>query len=229
MKDALKTYLDAILTDLPDTAAARTWRDELYARTYAVYDRAVAAGKTPAEAYNEAVVSVGNVSDMIRAFREQAAPTPEGARTPEHRRIAANVMTAVAVMLYILSVVPILLLQDEIGVVGMFVCVAVATGLLILRPYTADKTATRSGGGAGDGSSDNKIDFAQKDGRFRAICSLLWCLMVLIYLGISFWTRAWYITWVIFPLTACLEGVLRAAWNLVILAREDGKKGGDRQ
>ena len=228
MKDALKTYLDAILTDLPDTDAARVWRNELYAKTYAVYDQAVAAGKSPAEAYNEAVVSVGNVSGTIRALREQTAPTPEEARVREPRRIASSVMTAVAVMLYIMSVVPILLLQDEIGVVGMLVCVAVATGLLILRPYTADKTVARSGGAAGEGS-DGKIDFAQKDGRFRAICSLLWCLTVLIYLGISFWTRAWYITWVIFPLTACLEGVLRAAWNLVILGREDGKKGGDRQ
>ena len=36
---------------------------------------------------------------------------------------------------------------------------------------------------------------------------LIWCLGVALYLGLSFLTRAWEITWIIFPLMGAVQGL----------------------
>lgn len=41
----------------------------------------------------------------------------------------------------------------------------------------------------------------------RSISTLVSTVTVIVYLIVSFWTHAWHITWVIFPLVSAVKGV----------------------
>ena len=43
---------------------------------------------------------------------------------------------------------------------------------------------------------------------------MLWILGTLCYLGISLITQAWFITWLIFPITGAVSGLIHAAFDL---------------
>jgi hypothetical protein len=47
-----------------------------------------------------------------------------------------------------------------------------------------------------------------------SVKSLMGILTLVIYLGISFATGAWYITWLIFPLSGAIKGLIKAILDL---------------
>lgn len=51
--------------------------------------------------------------------------------------------------------------------------------------------------------------------RRRSLTGAAWCLVVVVYISISFATFAWHITWIIFPLAAALQQMLKLfqAWR----------------
>ena len=119
------------------------------------------------------------------------------------------VLTAVAIMMYILAVIPVLLF-DEMGVVAMFVFVALATGLLVFnnmtkpRYYKTDDTVVED-------FRAWQYEKAGKNSMQKAISSALWSITVLVYLAISFTTHDWHLTWIIFPLAGVVENIIRIA------------------
>lgn len=120
----------------------------------------------------------------------------------------STILLAVAVMLYILCIVPIILIQNTFGVVLMFVIIAVATGIIIYRSIF---------------SSNNKSDEEEKkkepeNPTLKAVKSCVWAVAVIIYFVISFLSSAWYITWLVFPITGAITDVIEACFDL---------KGGD--
>lgn len=122
----------------------------------------------------------------------------------------STILLAVAVMLYILCIVPIILIQNTFGVVLMFVIIAVATGIIIYRSIF---------------SSSNKSDDEEKDEKpenpiLKAVKSCVWAVAVIIYFVISFLSSAWYITWLVFPITGAITDVIEACFDL---------KGGDNK
>ena len=48
----------------------------------------------------------------------------------------------------------------------------------------------------------------------ESIHTLIWCIGLAVYLIISFATGAWYITWVMFPLIGCVQGLMDAITDL---------------
>jgi len=60
-------------------------------------------------------------------------------------------------------------------------------------------------------SNDNK---KAKSVRGGAISSLVWTLTILIYLLLSFWTGAWYITWILFLVAVCIEAVVTLVFRI---------------
>ena len=44
---------------------------------------------------------------------------------------------------------------------------------------------------------------------FETVETAYWCLFTAVYLGISFWTMAWHITWIVWPVAGCLFPVFQ--------------------
>lgn len=56
---------------------------------------------------------------------------------------------------------------------------------------------------------------SNKDKGLETIATVYWCIVTAIYLGWSFWTFQWNITWIIWPIAGVLYGAIAAIYNAV--------------
>ena len=117
-------------------------------------------------------------------------------------------------MLYILCVVPVILLDDSIlGVVIMFVMVAVATGIVIYNNMTKPKYLKKDSTVVEE-FKEWKASNVEKNTLYKSITGAMWSVIVIIYFVISFLTMAWHITWIIFLIGSALQGIVHAIFEL---------------
>ena len=122
----------------------------------------------------------------------------------ENEKKSALLLT-VAVMLYILCAVPIIIIPNQVGLVLLLVMVAVATGLMIFRSRL--------------NSSDKRDKNEEKPPKtenpiLKAVKRCVWVIAVVVYIVISFSSGAWYITWLVFPITGAIIDVIKACFDL---------------
>lgn len=114
-------------------------------------------------------------------------------------------LLAVAIVLYILCVSPVIIIQNEIGIVLMFVMIAVATGIIVYR-----STLNRKNNDDEEKAENKK----NENPTLKAAKSCVWAVAVIIYFVISFLSSAWYITWLVFPITGAITDVIEACFDL---------------
>ena len=113
---------------------------------------------------------------------------------------------AVAVMLYILSIVAIILCSAQfdapiVGVSLFFVFIAAATGLIIYNSiYYSKKTK--------DKPEEKKNTICKQ------VINIVDVIGVIIYFIVSFATMAWYITWVIFLIVGLVDEIVKLLFNI---------------
>lgn len=171
------------------------------------YNDLISDGKTEDAAYHIAVASIGDVSGLIRDNGKETAPVAA------HDRNRSGLFTAIAVALYILCVVPCILLQNEAGVVVMFVMIALATGLLIYNNHTKNRYQKEDDTMVEEFKAW-KEDNKQNRQAEKAITGALWLITVGIYFYLSFATGAWHITWLVYLICAAVCMVVKGIFDL---------------
>lgn len=115
---------------------------------------------------------------------------------------------SIAVFLYIFSVAFLIYFaamfgEPIIGVTGMFICIAIATGLIVytttlvpvdLIPYVKGKNLP-----------EFQMSHIKNPGKFKAFFKLYWMIVTIIYLGVSFSTGRWGITWLIWLIAVAVK------------------------
>lgn len=179
----------------------------------------IAEGKSEEAAYNIAVASVGDISELLDVLKEESStPDPIASSEYIYWKKRSAILVPIAVMLYILCVVPPIVadalhMNDAIGACGLFLFVGIATAIIIFNNMskpTMDKL---------DSTIVNEFKEwkANQEGRKRArkaINSALWTITVIFYFLVSFTTGAWYITWIIFLMGAAAENIIKAIFEL---------------
>lgn len=198
MKEKLISYVNLLFAGNADCDDIR---QEILQNTLDRYDDLLDQGKTPEAAYRLAIGGIGDINELLG----QEPPAPE---TPTRRDTPGKKgMRAVAVALYILCPLPLLALADSgleiYGLCGLLTFVAVATALMMLGSP-----------GKGGETREEERPMSPRQDLWRGIRCLISLLTVAVYLGVSFLTRAWYITWLIFPIAAALEGIIKAIVDL---------------
>lgn len=210
MKEQLEKYVELLFAGSP---ASEDMMQEILQNTLDKYDDYIAQGKSPEAAYRLAISGIGDISELLG--QEQNSPVPQ---SPTHtntdyrgrpiKPMWKKVLTAVAVGLYILCAVPLIILSeagyDTLGVISAISIAAVATVAIIIASGGESNTQKEK-----DDDEDRNQPPMQK-----AINSLVDVLGLIAYLFISFQTGAWHITWVIFPIIAALNGIVRAIFDL---------------
>ena len=210
MKAQLEKYVELLFAGSP---ASEDMMQEILQNTLDKYDDYIAQGKSPEAAYRLAISGIGDISELLG--QEQNSPVPQ---SPTHtntdyrgrpiKPMWKKVLTAVAVGLYILCAVPLIILSeagyDTLGVISAISIAAVATVAIIIASGGESNTQKEK-----DDDEDRNQPPLQK-----AINSLVDVLGLIAYLFISFQTGAWHITWVIFPIIAALNGIVRAIFDL---------------
>lgn len=212
MKEQLEKYVELLFAGSP---ASEDMMQEILQNTLDKYDDYIAQGKSPEAAYRLAISGIGDISELLG--QEQNAPVPQSptpAKTDYRGRpikpMWKKVLTAVAVGLYILCAIPLILFGETgfetLGLIATISIAAVATVAIIIA----------SGGDAEDETDKDEDDEEDRHQPplQKAINSLVDVLGLIVYLFISFQTGAWHITWVIFPIIAALNGIVRAIFDL---------------
>ena len=137
------------------------------------------------------------------------------------------VMSSVAVAMYILCWLPLVLLSvlietsevgSIVGLVVMFVMIAAATSLFIIQGMTKPEFMREKAKDDDEDDDDDDDTPRNKKGEkhpvYKAISGALWCLTVVVYLGVSFLSGAWHITWLIFLIATAIDNIIKACFEL---------------
>lgn len=119
------------------------------------------------------------------------------------KRKQSALLLAIAIMLYILCVIPPIIFESVLGVVLMFVMIAAATGIIVYRGITNSKA--------------QKEENEQKEPEnpvLKAVKSGVWAVATVTYFAISFASGAWHTTWLVFPITGAIVNVIEACFDL---------------
>ena len=194
MREQLIQYVSLLFSG---TENCEDIRQEILQNTLDRYDDLIAAGKSPEYAYRQAISGIGDINEILAG---QSGTAPD-ARIPVSEdpdsAAAKRLMRALAIALYILSITPLMLLsefgQDTLGFCFTLVMVAVATVLLILgKKVPSDRKKLQKG-----------------------INNIVGAAGLAAYFIVSFTTHAWALTWLIFPLTGAVQGLLSACLDLM--------------
>lgn len=128
------------------------------------------------------------------------------------------VLTSISVMLYILCVVPPILtemlpINENLGAVGLFVFIAIATSLLVYNSYTKPHPP-KTDGSMVEEFKEWKKEKDDSRTATKSIRSMVWSLTTALYFVVSFTTGAWYVTWVIFLMGSAVNSLIKAITDL---------------
>ncbi|MDL2318508.1 permease prefix domain 1-containing protein [Eubacteriales bacterium OttesenSCG-928-A19] len=232
--------IDAMFEGAPQNRKTLEAKEEMLQNLMEKYEDLLAEGRSEEAAFNIAIGSVGDISDLVEELK-QSPPPPKAASfpepdmsgyadepaqavavDPEYQKHHKAMVVSVAVMLYILSPVAVIFFGGKLGLILLFVMLAAGTGLLIYNGMT-------SSGKPASGPADMPASDAphaeeselprrkmSKDQRsfFGALSSALWLITVSLYFLISFSTGAWHITWIIFLIAAAANNMLKAFMDM---------------
>jgi hypothetical protein len=209
--DRIKEYLNERFSQLPPTPQAVELRDEMAINLNEKYEDLLRQGYGEDRAFQMTVGSVGDLSELFASLSiKQDEKEVFGM---EQAKKKSAMLTAIAVMLYILSPVFIILLGSIgapiPGLTLMFLSIAAATGLLVYNHMTRPRYLKKDDKMVEEFKEWSSEKTARKEAR-SAVSSALWMLTVAGYFVISFLSGAWHISWIIFLVGAALQSLLNA-------------------
>lgn len=204
MKDQLKNYIDLLFAGASD---AEDIKQEILQNTLDRYDDLVSQGKTPEAAYRLAISGIGDINEILgnpeaAVASSTAAPKPTETKEDKSKR-------AIAIAMYIACPIPLIILAEfgfaTLGLCMLLILVAGATALLISCGKD-EKEET---------DEDTALHNLPPEARLRgSINKIIRTSALILFFVISFITGAWLITWLVFPISASIQGLVNAIFDL---------------
>lgn len=215
MEDRIRDYVENLFVNAPQTQKVYEMKVELIQNLIDKYHDLIEGGKSEEDAYNITVLGIGDINELLSEVEKQETTYME--KADYYKRRSALCIT-IAVMMYILSVVPVIVfaelhLSEVLGVAIMFVLIALATGLIIYNSMTKPKknetpeTVVDEFRQWQSGQSNSK-------NAYKALMSAYWPLMLAVYFIFSFLTGRWDVSWIIFLIAPAGSGIIKAIFEL---------------
>ena len=205
MREQLIQYVELLFAGATDSEEIK---QEILQNTLDRFDDLVAQGKSPEAAYRLAITGIGDINEILGATVHSPAATATPVQTvqPETEEdIRRKKIRAGAIALYIICALPLIVLSqfglDILGLCLTLLIVAFATYLMIVT-------------GKKDDDEDEKESKEAKHPLKESIGNIIWVVGLILYFGSSFYTGAWHITWLLFPIMACARGLSDAIIDL---------------
>lgn len=217
MNEKLRNYIEFLFEDAPKTKEVIELKEEMLQNLIDKYNDLVSEGKSSEAAYNIATASIGDVNDLIAQLKNRPTYQQGFEKEMLASKKRSALFTSIAVMLYIMSVIPVMLLGEIgtgiLGVVIMFILIAIATGLIVYNSMSKPKYLKKDQTVVEE-FKEWKANSIEKNALYKSICGAMWSIVVVIYFIISFMTMAWHITWVIFLIGSAIQGIIHAIFEL---------------
>lgn len=213
MEDKLRRYVEGLFKDVPPTKEIVELKEEMIQNLKEKYEDLKQEGKSEEAALNIAVAGIGDINELIEDMEKTKNVTVNN-----RDRQKSAMLTTIAVMLYILSVVPILISLNSpynflCGVIGFLIIITCATGILIYNSMTKPKYIRKEDTMVAEFKEWQTNRANQKSAR-ASISVALWSIILALYFIISFTTGAWHITWVIFIIAVAVEALINIFTSL---------------
>lgn len=218
MEERLVNHIDILFSGMPQNANTQEVKDEILQNSIDKYHDLLDEGNDPETAYSKTVASIGDIHSL---FPNNMVNIED---KMERQRKKSALLVTIAVMTYICSIIPCIILADTgleiLAVALMFAMIALATGLLIYNGMTKykpmeEQTMVNEFKQWQSGKpSDKQIK--------KQISGIIWCIIVVIYFILSFATGAWYITWVLFLVGEAIDQIVKLCISMKM--ENDSKK-----
>lgn len=210
MIQQIRIYVNELFADAPQTKKAAELKEEVCSNLIDKYVDLTGRGMSEEEAYKAAIASIGDIDELFKMLEQED-------EDPASRRKNA-LLVSIAVMLYIISVVPLFIANtmgydEELGLVAMLAICAVATGLLVFNYMTRPKYR-RLDDTMVEEFKEWKQQRKKDNGTFGAISGALWTIIVAIYFLISFGFGIWHVSWIVFLIGIAIQQIIRAVMQL---------------
>ena len=206
MRDQLIQYVNLLFAGVRD---ADEMRAEILQNTLDRYDDLVAQGKSPEAAYRLAISGIGDVNEIFGVHTEKVnAPQAvrDSAQT-DHDDAQQKKLRGIAVAMYILCAVPLIVLSefglDILGLCLTIGMVAAATYIMVITSKDDD-----------DDEANEKTQQTPRQELKKSIGKIISTIALVVFFLLSFSTGAWHSTWLIFPIAACVKGLVNAILDL---------------
>ena len=213
MREQLIQYVELLFAGATDSEEIK---QEILQNTLDRFDDLVAQGKSPEAAYRLAITGIGDINEILGAATHApavATSVPVQTVQPETEEdIRRKKIRAGAIALYIICALPLIVLSqfglDILGLCLTLLIVAFATYLMIVT-------------GKKDDDEDEKESKEAKHPLKESIGNIIWVVGLILYFGSSFYTGAWHITWLLFPIMACARGLSDAIIDLAEVKKHE--------
>lgn len=220
MNERLQRYVDNIFESAPKNRNTYELKEEILQNLNEKYNDLIDQGIPDQVAYNSAVAGVGDIRELIDSLGTEDSLATKYSKPAivytkeeiEKSKKRSALFISIAVMLYITSVIPPILISNNLGPVFLFLMIAFATGLIIYNSMTQIKP---------NSEKEENYDFKANSENTKkqksvlgAVSSALWAITVVIYFLISFSTMDWHITWIIFLIAGAVNAVIKAVFDL---------------
>ncbi|MCL2221807.1 MAG: permease prefix domain 1-containing protein [Oscillospiraceae bacterium] len=214
MQDKLRKYIDGLFENTTPTRKSVELKEEMIQNLHDKYNDLLGEGKSEEAAYNIAVAGIGDISGLLKELEADRDTERNTDNMNQEARQKSAMLTSIAVALYILSPIPLIMLElagaRDAALIGLplfFLFIAAATGLLIYNNMTKPRYGKDSETMVEEfreWQSDEKDRKALR----KAISSAMWTIIVAVYLIVSFMTMMWWITWIIFIIGMAIEALM---------------------
>lgn len=200
MREQLIQYVNLLFAGCPENG---DMKQEILQNTLDRYDDLLAQGKAPEAAYRLAITGIGDINEVLGSTAPSPAPMPTATSAAEEEKSdKKKLMRAVAIGMYICCVLPLFILGNIgngiIDLCLMFLLIAAATVLMVMA--SSDK--------------EEKEQEDQQKSKQTPLDKTLNTVALVLFLALSFFTGAWHITWLIWPIMAAVKGIIRAYGDL---------------
>ena len=223
MNSKIKNYVEVLFNDIPNSRKAAELKEEILSNLNEHYDALIKEGKSENQAYTEALASLGDVDELLKAVMPDKDTTEH---INLYRKKKAK-FTSIAVSLYIIGVMILCVFplgaailgtgkEELMAIIGLasfltFSCVATAMIIYVnmsipqdVEPFITHKN-----------KHPMKIDTSTTSGKFWAsFFKVYWILVLVVYFLVSFGTGAWHITWLIFLIGSAVKHAVSSFLDL---------------
>lgn len=210
MREQLIQYVDLLFAG---ASGAEDIKQEILQNTLDRYDDLISQGKTEQAAYQLAISGIGDINEILGNRPEAPAASVPSPSAPSYTKVDADqnddkknkMIRAIAIACLILSAIPVLILENTIGVCACLAIVAVAVVALIVSNKDPEEKPS---------ASPAQHQKHTRSAINRGITGGIWGVGLCAYFLLSFSTGAWHITWLLFPILGCICGFIDACFDL---------------
>ncbi len=220
MKEKLKDYLDTVFAGSAKTQKNDELKEEILANLYDKYDSFIANGASPDEAYRKTISSIGDLSSLFEDldkeslknessshFEEKGSPQKPKTKAVD---IFSSILWPVTVVLYFI----ISFATGAWYITWIIFIMATIASRIVETLYGPSETKLKEEQEEKAKEEEERKKKEKKPKFLSVFSAILWPLTVLVYLGTSFLTGAWHITWILFITSILIEGIVEAIYTL---------------